>query len=324
MRRKIVKMKSNPKSKTITLLTIGILFALLPIIPANLSFITDDSNRSSEYSDNINFDSEHLKLSAVSGKIHIKNNWSAVKAAGICTGNGTYFEPYVIEDLIIDGEGSGSCIWIENSSVYFIIENCTVYNSSDTWAGIRIEQVDNGQLINNTVNHQLIGIYLLYSEYNTVSGNNLTDNDHGIHLSSSAFNTVSGNIVNENHYGIFLNFSHANIISGNTANNNEHGIVLSSSLDNIVLGNTANNNERGIMLISSSHFNIVSGNTLIGNVECIFEENSQENEFSNNGDCTYGEVILFESIIIILVISGGVVIGLATLLLLIRKRKRIE
>ncbi|MFX0142160.1 MAG: hypothetical protein ACFFDN_51455 [Candidatus Hodarchaeota archaeon] len=51
---------------------------------------------------------------AVSGKIHIDNNWTAAKSAGICTGNGTYSEPYVIDDFIIDGGGSGSCILIEN------------------------------------------------------------------------------------------------------------------------------------------------------------------------------------------------------------------
>lgn len=39
---------------------------------------------------------------AVSGKIHIDNNWTAAKSAGICTGNGTYSEPYVIDDLMVE------------------------------------------------------------------------------------------------------------------------------------------------------------------------------------------------------------------------------
>ena len=78
-------------------------------------------------------------------------NWSVAKADGICTGNGTYSEPYIIEDLVIDAGGSGSCISIENSDVYFIIENCTLYNSGGYYtAGIKLSYVDNSQLINNT------------------------------------------------------------------------------------------------------------------------------------------------------------------------------
>ena len=112
-------MKSNAKAIIIILLAIGILFALLPIVVINLSFITGNSNKSSDYRDGSNLDNKNLKLSAISGKIHIINNsgWVDFRNAGNCTGNGTYSDPYVIEDLVIDGGGSGSCILIENSSV---------------------------------------------------------------------------------------------------------------------------------------------------------------------------------------------------------------
>lgn len=43
------------------------------------------------------------------------------KTAGICTGQGTYSDPYVIQDLVIDAGESGSCILIENSNDYFKI-----------------------------------------------------------------------------------------------------------------------------------------------------------------------------------------------------------
>ena len=94
-----------------------------------------------------------MKISAVSGKIHIYYNWSATKTAGICTGSGTKTDPYIIEDLEIDGGGSGSCILIENSNVYFKIENCMDYNSGNAWAdaGIRLYNVDNGKLIDDII-----------------------------------------------------------------------------------------------------------------------------------------------------------------------------
>jgi len=160
-------MKSNRKTKPIILIILGILFAFSPIFINKPRFTARDRDITSNY--NNEFDHENLKISAVSGKIHINNNWSAAKTAGICTGNGTYSEPYVIEDLIIDGGGSGSCIWIENSNVFFKIENCTAINSG-IGAGIRLGNVSNSRLINNNCSdNNYMGIYLRDSNNNTVS-----------------------------------------------------------------------------------------------------------------------------------------------------------
>ena len=154
-------MRSNRKTKTIILIILGIFFVFSPIITTNFNL------KNSEFSDGISLD-ENLKISKISGKIHIDGNsgWDAFKTAGNCTGNGTYSEPYVIEDLEIDGGGSGSCILIENSDVYFRIENCTVYNSGgDPDAGILISHVNNSQLIgNNASNNGVYGITLSSSD----------------------------------------------------------------------------------------------------------------------------------------------------------------
>jgi len=75
------------------------------MITVNLSLIAGNNNKVSEYNDEINLDNKNLKISAISGKIHIDNNWTATKSAGICTGTGTYSDPYVIEDLVINGGG---------------------------------------------------------------------------------------------------------------------------------------------------------------------------------------------------------------------------
>lgn len=110
----------------------------------NLNFKIGSSIQSSDYKDDINLDSESLRFSKVSKKIYLNGNsdWSAAKAAGICTGSGTESDPYVIEDLIIDCEGSGNFFWIQDSSVYFKIENCTIYNAGED--GIKFRFVDNG------------------------------------------------------------------------------------------------------------------------------------------------------------------------------------
>lgn len=65
-------MKLNAKLKILISITFGILLILTPI-NANNNYITDNINKHS--------DSNNLIISAVSGKIHIKNNWTAVKDA---------------------------------------------------------------------------------------------------------------------------------------------------------------------------------------------------------------------------------------------------
>ena len=97
-------------------------------------------------------------------------------------------------------------------------------------------------------------------------------------------------------------------------------IYLLSSDYNTISGNTASD---GIGL-EDSDYNIVSGN-----YACWVEigEDCDGNVFSdNNGPCPppKGDEIPIELIILISVISGGAAIGVATFLLIRRKRKRKE
>ncbi|MFX0187678.1 MAG: NosD domain-containing protein [Candidatus Hodarchaeota archaeon] len=228
--------------------------------------------------------------------IHIYDNpyntWEWVSTLSWCSGDGTEDEPYVIQDLIIDAGGLGSCILIENSDAYFRIENCTVYNSGSGYAGIKLYSTTNGEIIdnecslnsygiylmssdNNTISGNIAnnnfyrGIYLSYSDSNTISGNTANDNDYwGIYLYFSESNTISGNIANDNFYrGMFLYFSDSNTISGNIVNNNDHaGIVLLESNDNIVIKNTFFNNFYSIYISGTSSDNVFYLNSFYGSL----------------------------------------------------------
>ena len=250
-------MKSKAKSKLIILITLGILFAFSPIITINLIFNAGNNKTSSEYDDYINLDNENLKISATSREIHIDGNagWIAFKNDGNCTGEGTYSDPYIIEDLVID---NGS-ISIENSDMYFKIENCTLYYSGEFGMGIYLYRANNSLIIRNNCSGYYSGITSWDCSNNTISGNIANYNAYGIAIWSDN-NTISGNTANDNYWGIMLMGSN-NIISGNNANDNiQRGIHLESGDNNAISGNTANNNWFGIVVSDSSN------DTILGNI----------------------------------------------------------
>ncbi|MHA1992384.1 MAG: right-handed parallel beta-helix repeat-containing protein [Candidatus Hodarchaeales archaeon] len=196
--------------------------------------------------------------------------WQYFRSINRCNGQGTVFDPYVIEDLSIDGKASGSCILIENSDVYFKIENCTLYNSGGTSdGGIKLYNVSNGQLINNSVNNNgFIGINLINSDYNNVTGNIANNNTMGgIGLLNSNNNSISNNTANSNEgFGIGIGSSSYNTITNNTAIlNSGHGIGLLDSSDIIILENTVMNNTLGGIGISSSTYISILNNTANSN-----------------------------------------------------------
>ena len=144
--------------------------------------------------------------------IHVNNNWSeTVVTYDWVTGSGTWTDPYVIEDITIDAQGSGSGIFIENTDEYFIIRNCTIYDTSQ-WnyvtegydAGIKLENTDNGMIYNNTIyDTDYAGIYLDYADNNTIYENILYQNDiWGIDNHDCSSNRIINNTVSANYVDI--------------------------------------------------------------------------------------------------------------------------
>ncbi len=241
-------------------------------------------------------------------------NWSITAATyDWCSGSGTLNDPYLIENVTIDGQGLGSCITIRNSDEYFIIRNCTLNNSGsnpDTDGGIKLERVDHGKLINNSCSdNNGNGIYLYYSEYNNLSGNILNNNtNYGMKLyGMSNHNEITGNIANYNLIGISLYNVHYSIISGNIAsfnlldglnldtgdsntisgnriyNNSDAGINIYIGPNSRIIGNLIDyNNEVGISIVFDSPSCTVSRNTLTKNNYGVYLNDSNINEISNN------------------------------------------
>jgi len=280
-------MKLKTKTRIIFLMALGILFAVSPIvINYNLNFNND---KSSEYNDEIQLDNKNLQISATSGKIHIDNNWTAAKALGICTGNGTYMEPYGIVDLVIDAGNSGNCILIENSNMYFKIENCTLYYSGPGLynAGIKLNNVLNGHLINNDCSTNYgVGIGLYQSQNITIVGNMANNNvEFGLFLEVSHNNIISENMLQENSAGMYLGLSNNNKILNNLAFKNDlRGIYLSSSSNNntIMNNNVTYNHDNGIDISDSHDIKIVGNFANHNGGNGIFLLKSNVNTVSGN------------------------------------------
>jgi parallel beta-helix repeat protein len=243
-------------------------------------------------------ETKDLKLSITSNPIFIddndpSHNWSVAKAAGKCTGEGTYSNPYVIEDLEINGAGRGvDCIRIENSSAFFRIENCTAHSSDPIpgyHSGILLINVNNSEIIDNyCYSHWSTGIRLENSHNNSITGNTLSDCGAGVNLINSKFNIISGNTMGTpdfNGVGIRLTNSHDNTISGNSIIDSFYsGISLTNSNNNTFSGNTANDNSAHGILLAFSNDNTFSGNTANGNggSGLYLQQNCNNNTFSGN------------------------------------------
>jgi parallel beta-helix repeat protein len=205
-----------------------------------------------------------------------------------------------IDNIVIDGagytvQGAGTGIGITLSSR----TNVTVINTRviGFQYGIHLNytsfSVVSGNFFNSTPPTHIMyfGIWLYYSNNNTISGNTLRytimrgillvsshnntiqDNDqmyseNGIYLTGeSKENAISGNVVKYNtRYGILLDqFSNENTLSGNTATFNQYdGVNLYYSSNNTVFDNTAIMNRYGIRIDYSSG-NTVYHNNFINN-----------------------------------------------------------
>ncbi|KKM74451.1 hypothetical protein LCGC14_1400180 [marine sediment metagenome] len=204
------------------------------------------------------------------------NNWEWAKKRIWVEGLGTVNDPYIISGLTIDAKDSGTCIEIRNSIKYFSIAGNTLINSSGgyTEAAIKLNNVTNGKLIGNDVSYlNFIGIDLFNSNFNLIEENNASDYTNlGIWLKYSDNNTINKNIVNNNiENGIEIDdFSEFNNITSNTVNGNQKGIVIYGSSDNnYIFNNTAKFNTGasgvGIYILDTCMNNTVFNNVLINN-----------------------------------------------------------
>src|SRR3990170_5962060 len=148
---------------------------------------------------------------------------------------------------------------------YFWREEAT--SPSNTSAGIYlVSRSDSNSVSANNIANNQFGISLTGASNNSVSANNITNNDVGISLTGASNNSISANnITNNNVYGISLSFISNNSISANNIANNTYGIYLySPSGSNSMSANNIAYNDVGISFYSISN-NLICHNNFVGN-----------------------------------------------------------
>ncbi len=263
-------------------------------------------------------DNNKLKSSAITLPIYIDDlgfgdyTWEEAASEDWCSGSGTNVDPYLLENLIIDGLG-GFCIRIDNSKAYFTLRNCTLYNG---YSGLDLNNVTNGNIIeNNCSNNNFWGIdfWACYnssfssniinsiitgggicgedSNNNMISNNSVFDMDYGILIEVGSLNEISGNNIYDikDDFGILLLGASNNSVEGNEIDNCYRGIGLYSSDDNDILRNTVTRTTGGYSIfVGGSDFNHITENIINNNsaygIHLIGCENNDltENTVFNN------------------------------------------
>jgi parallel beta-helix repeat protein len=190
-------------------------------------------------------------------------NFSATALLEGWPGDGSPGNPYIIDGLDIDlGDEGSSCIFINSTQVSFIIRNC---NLTGAWTGIFLNNVTNGELMNNLLDDNYCSILVEYSSNCTITENYCNSDQVGISFEDAYYNIVANNTCNRNYWGIETHDSNFNTFSDNTCNDNSGmGISLRESELNLIFDNICNNNSEGIF-ISNSDSNSVTNNTCISN-----------------------------------------------------------
>ena len=196
----------------------------------------------------------------------------------------------------IDSDADG--IVVERSNIIVDGNGYTLQGSGaeTLGTGIKLSGRENVTVRNTQITAFHHNIWLLSSSnYNSISGNNMTNSSYGIALYLSSSCSISGNNITAGH-GIELSSCNFNSISGNNITNSLRGILLSESCSfNSISGNNITNSYRSIELWDYSNYNSISGNSLSGNsitanedygvwLYCSSNNTVSGNDITNNGN----------------------------------------
>ncbi len=227
--------------------------------------------------------------------IRINSNAEFTSANGVMLGEGSQANPWIIENWDINGTGYGYCIYVGNTTDYFVVRNSYLHEASgvSSWpffpdSGIAVTNITNGLIQNNIgLDNTWYGIALDRSNNTSLANNFMSNNLAGIHLDNSHNNSLIANPTNNNSlFGIFLYYSDNTIVVNNICQSNgNNGIYMTVSNHNTILNNNCSSsiNYNGISIDGSCDYNLIKNNICNDNANSgIYIEDSNSNTIENN------------------------------------------
>jgi len=235
--------------KNLILYSILVVLLIYPLFYIDSSFMSSNSEELS-VSNNLGISTIFTTPITIDNTPGSLNNWTWAKDQGYCTGSGISTDPYTIKNHIFNTSSiPASPLWIQDSSKYFVIENCHFIGDSN-YGAIYMQNVSNGIIRSNTMGIPTGAlVYMRNSSYNVIS-NNIASNGaiYGLvaagTIGPTRYNTISNNVLSNNGIsGINLRSGcESNTITDNIINNNGNGIDLDSgAVNNRIYLNCLNN-----------------------------------------------------------------------------------
>ena len=132
--------------------------------------------------------------------IRIFSNAEFTAENGVTSGSGTSDDPYVIEGLEIDGNGSATCVHLADTTSHVVIRNVMAKNGS---FGVKLQEVENVRVDGCIIQDQTVGVRVSYSDKSAIVGNTVSQCDYGVYLVYSEGVRVEDNTYVDNETDFF-------------------------------------------------------------------------------------------------------------------------
>jgi len=168
--------------------------------------------------------------------IAISSDYEFTAANGVCSGTGTFEDPYVIKDLRIDAGYSRYGIYIHGTTRPFVIRNVEISGAS--MAGIGLSYVRNATIEDCLFVANWTGITLNFSTFVRISQCAFERNTDGIHFFFSDEDQILESTFFRNDTAVWLDASDQNEIWDNLLEGSQMGAYLNlGSTGNSILRN---------------------------------------------------------------------------------------
>ncbi len=203
-------------------------------------------------------------------------------------GNGTLWNPYLIDGYIFNNSDQSQLIEIIDSDVYFSISNNLLIRPLGNFSGISLRNVTHAIISGNKIINT--SIYTYQSWNNTISNNWITGYgipyfSRGIHISDSGDTRIINNTVENHDVGIQLWGEKYNSIFSNTiSNSNYSAITVYYSSYNTFINNCIGYNGLDGMQFEYTDNNTIEKNLIFYNDRygVYFGDETDNNTIKNN------------------------------------------